>query len=143
MSKTMLRKLVITLLSAATFTGWAAPYPMNSQPVRQGGFAPAAVMNAPVQQIIPVMSAPTGSSVVLGGTVVPLREVTLAAQIPGRIDYLASVEGEFFRAGVVIAAIDDDDLLARRAQALANLGAQSHALQNSQVQYSKEFWAPR
>lgn len=124
----------------------AAPYPTNPQPqayMMQGGFSPA-MMPAPMQPpVIPVMSAPTGSSVVLGGTVVPLREVTLAAQIPGRVDYLAGVEGEYFEAGEVIAAIDDDDLLAKRSNALANIRAQSHALQNSQVQYSKEFWAPR
>ena len=145
MSKKYFCKLAITFLSATTFTCWAAPYPMNPQPVMQGGFPGAGPMNTPAAQlqVIPVMTAPTGSSVVLGGTVVPLREVTLAAQIPGRIDYLAGVEGEFFEAGEVVAAIDDDDLLARRAQALANLGAQSHALQNSQVQYSKEFWSPR
>lgn len=134
MSNKLFRKLAITLLSTCGFTASASqPYAMH----------PAMMTPANQSQVIPVMSAPTGSSVVLGGTVVPLREVTLAAQIPGRIDYLAGVEGEFFEAGEVIAAIDDDDLLARRAQALANLGAQSHALQNSQVQYSKEFWAPR
>ena len=94
-------------------------------------------------QIISVMAAPTGNSVVLGGTVVPLREVTLSAQIPGRVDYLAGVEGELFKAGEVVVAIDDDDLLAKRSHALANLNAQSQALQNSHVQYSKEFWAPR
>ena len=93
--------------------------------------------------VISVMMAPTGSSVVLGGTIVPLREVTLAAQMPGRVEYLAGVEGEHFTAGEVVAAIDDDDLLAKRSQALANLSAQSRAYQNSQVQYSKEFWSPR
>ena len=146
MSKKYFRKLAITLLSATAFAAWATtPYSVSSPAMMQGGFAKPASMNAPAvqSQVISVMAAPTGSSVVLGGTVVPLREVTLAAQIPGRIDYLAGVEGEFFEAGEVVAAIDDDDLLARRAQALANLGAQSHALQNSQVQYSKEFWAPR
>jgi len=93
--------------------------------------------------VISVMMAPTGSSVVLGGTIVPLREVTLAAQMPGRVEYLAGVEGEHFNAGEVVAAVDDDDLLAKRSQALANLSAQSRAYQNSQVQYSKEFWSPR
>jgi len=144
MSKNYFRNLAMTLLGVGAMSVSATPYPMNPQPVMQGGFSPAPGMQAPVQaQVIPVMTAPTGSSVVLGGTVVPLREVTLSAQIPGRVDYLAGVEGDFFQAGEVIAAIDDDDLLARRAQALANIGAQSHALQNSQVQYSKEFWSPR
>jgi len=33
--------------------------------------------------------APTVS---LGGTVVPYKEVTLAAQVPGRVKYLAGIE---------------------------------------------------
>lgn len=111
----------------------------NHQSYPSGGFQPN--FNQP--QIISVMQAPTGSSVILGGTVVPLREVTLSAQIPGRVDYLAGVEGESFQAGEVVVAIDDDDLRAKRAQAIANLSAQSQAFQNSRVQYSKEFWAPR
>lgn len=111
----------------------------NNQSYPSGAFQPN--FNQP--QIISVMQAPTGSSVILGGTVVPLREVTLSAQIPGRVDYLAGVEGESFQAGEVVVAIDDDDLRAKRAQAIANLNAQSQAFQNSRVQYSKEFWAPR
>ncbi len=139
--------LFITVLLGTMTLLSAAPYqyqqPGNaSQAYQTNGFN----RNQTVQQqpqIINVMMAPTGSSVVLGGTVVPLREVTLSAQIPGRVDYLAGVEGEFFKAGDVVAAIDDDDLLAQRAQALANINAQTQAFQNSQVQYSKEFWAPR
>jgi len=129
-----------------------SPYPYQNNAQRQMSNQPGMYSNQQVQPntarynqslIISVMTAPTGSSVVLGGTVVPLREVTLSAQIPGRIDYLAGVEGEFFQAGEVVVAIDDDDLLAKRQQALANINAQSQAFQNSRVQYSKEFWAPR
>ena len=145
MTTNYFRKLAVILLTASATTVSATQYPVNNpQAMMQGGFPPAPMMPAPVPpQIIPVMNAPTASSVVLGGTVVPLREVILAAQVPGRVDYLAGVEGEFFQAGEVIAAIDDDDLLAKRSNALANLRAQSHALQNSQVQFSKEYWAPR
>ncbi|HSO79062.1 MAG TPA: hypothetical protein VLQ88_02645, partial [Chromatiaceae bacterium] len=35
--------------------------------------------------------APTLS---IGGTVVPYKEVTLAAQMPGRVSYLAGIEGD-------------------------------------------------
>lgn len=138
----MLFAVVSANISAAPYS--AAPENRNSQTMMRSGFN---VMSQGARnsqsQIISVMTAPTGSSVVLGGTIVPLREVTLAAQMPGRVDYLAGVEGEYFQAGEVIAAIDDDDLLAKREQALANLSAQSRSFQNSQVQYSKELWSPR
>ncbi len=94
-------------------------------------------------QIITVANTKTGTSVVLGGTVVPLREVTLAAQIPGRIEFLAGIEGDWFQPGQVIAAIDDDDLQAKRRQAIANINGQMSAVQNAQVQYSREFWSPQ
>ncbi len=94
-------------------------------------------------KIITVANTQTGTSIVIGGTVVPLREVTLTAQIPGRIEYLAGIEGDWFQPGQVIAAIDDDDLLAQRQKAIANINGQMSALQNAQVQYSREFWSPQ
>ena len=145
MGKFYLRQFVWLAMSITSLTLSASPYsnnPYNNGSARLMGH-PSAGFNPPQSQIISVMIAPTGSSVVLGGTVVPLREVTLSAQIPGRVDYLAGIEGEFFQAGTVVVAIDDDDLLAQRQQAIAKINAQSQALQNSRVQYSKEFWAPR
>lgn len=140
MNKFYLMPFVFVAMSLTALGLAASPYSNNSY----AGYPPAmaqTTFNQP--QIISVMLAPTGSSVVLGGTVVPLREVTLSAQVAGRVDYLAGIEGEFFQAGTIVVAIDDDDLLAKRQQALANINAQSQALQNSRVQYSKEFWAPR
>ena len=94
-------------------------------------------------QIITVANTQTGTSIVIGGTVVPLREVTLTAQVPGRIEFLAGIEGDWFQPGQVIAAIDDDDLQAKRRQAIANINGQMSAVQNAQVQYSREFWSPQ
>jgi len=100
--------------------------------------------NVPIQQqIITVADTQTGTSLVLGGTVVPLREVTLSAQVPGRIEFLAGIEGDWFQPGQVIAVIDDDDLRAKRRQAVANINGQVSALQSAQVQYSREFWSPQ
>lgn len=94
-------------------------------------------------QIITVTNTQTGTSIVIGGTVVPLREVTLSAQVPGRIEFLAGIEGDWFQPGQVIAAIDDDDLQAKRRQAIANINGQMSAVQSAQVQYSREFWSPQ
>lgn len=110
----------------------------------QPSYSPSGSSTPYIQHgIITVQMANTGASVILGGTVVPLREATLAAQTPGRVEYLAGQEGDWFEEGDMLVAIDDDDLIARRQQALAALGGQATALQNAQVQYSREFWAPQ
>lgn len=134
---------------------WAAQYPASSsrfsdsyQPTQQKNYSGQVTISSyPVvaaqAQIITVTDTQTGTSIVLGGTVVPLREVTLSAQVAGRIEYLAGIEGDWFHAGQVIAAVDDDDLQAKRQQALANINGQMSAVQNAQVQYSREFWSPQ
>ena len=92
--------------------------------------------------IITVTNAKTGAHVVLGGTVTPYREVTLTAQIPGRIEFIAGTEGDWFDEGQVLVAINDDNVLAKRRQAIADLYGRSSSLQNARAQYSREFWAP-
>ena len=120
--------------------GYAANSPQPMMPVQSQMPAP---MMYSQPQIITVVNTRTGTSIVLGGTVVPLREVTLSAQMPGRVDFLAGLEGDWFQPGQVIVAIDDDDLQAKRQQAIAHINGQVSALQNAQVQYTREFWAPR
>ena len=93
--------------------------------------------------IITVTNAKTGAHVVLGGTVKPYREVTLAAQTPGRIEFIAGNEGEWFDEGQVLVAIDDDDVIAQRRQAMADLYGRTSSLQDARAQYSREFWAPQ
>lgn len=93
--------------------------------------------------IVTVANSKKGAHVVLGGTVTPYREVTLTAQIPGRVEFIAGTEGDWFDEGQVLVAIDDDDVLAKRRQAIADLYGRSSSLQNARAQYSREFWAPQ
>ena len=71
--------------------------------------------------VIVVQSARVGTSVSLGGTVVPYREVTLSAQVPGRIDFLSGEEGDRFEEGALLVKVNDDELRANRAAAEAEL----------------------
>ena len=93
--------------------------------------------------IITVENGKTGAHIVLGGTVTPYREVTLTAQTPGRVEYIAGVEGDWFDEGQILVAIDDDDVMAQRRQAMANLYGRSSSLQNERAKYSREFWSPQ
>ena len=93
--------------------------------------------------VITVGVAPHGGYVILGGSVIPLKEVTLAAQMPGRVINIAGEEGDKFKAGTELVKINDDDLQAKKQAAEAQLSSSQNAMQNAQVQYNRELWNPR
>ena len=62
---------------------------------------------AQADNIVTVGVAPHGGYVILGGTVIPLKEVTLSAQIPGIVQTLAGEEGDSFSAGAVLVTLRD------------------------------------
>jgi multidrug efflux pump subunit AcrA (membrane-fusion protein) len=82
-------------------------------------------------------------TVVISGNVVPFKEVTLAAQLPGRVKFIAGIEGEVFEEGTTLIAIDEEELLANRSAAYAQLAAADADLRNAGVQYSRELWSPQ
>ena len=91
---------------------------------------------------VPVEVRNVQPTVTLGGTVVPYRDVTLAAQLPGRVVFLAGEEGDHFNAGSVLAQLDDRELAAQRQAAMAALRDADVAMRNAGVQYSRELIAP-
>jgi multidrug efflux pump subunit AcrA (membrane-fusion protein) len=105
---------------------------------------PVALAQAPDQagRLVPVEARNVRASVTLGGTVVPYKEVTLAAQLPGRVVYLAGEEGDAFDQGTVLAKLDDKELRAQQQSAVAALRDAQVAIQNAGIQYSRELIAP-
>lgn len=83
-----------------------------------------------------------GTRITIGGTVVPFREVTLSAQIPGRVKEIAGEEGDRFKEGATLIAIDDTELLARRGAAVAQMMNADATLRNANMQFSRELWSP-
>jgi multidrug efflux pump subunit AcrA (membrane-fusion protein) len=79
----------------------------------------------------------------LGGTVVPYKEVTLSAQLPGRVKYLAGIEGDTFKEGDLLVELDDSELKAKRQAALAQYANAEAQLRSAGVQYSRELWSPK
>ncbi len=98
---------------------------------------------AQASNVVTVGVAPHGGYVILGGSVIPLKEVTLAAQMPGRVVTIAGEEGDEFKAGAELVRINDDDLQAKKQAAEAHLSSSQNAMQNAQVQYNRELWNPR
>lgn len=94
-------------------------------------------------QLAPVTLEQSGSTAVVSGTVVPYKEVTLAAQIPGEVTFLAGREGESFQAGQPLVAIDDTAIRAKREAAVASALSAEAMMRDANVQYSREMFAPR
>ncbi len=94
-------------------------------------------------EIFIVQASNRQPTVAVSGTVVPYKQVTLAAQLPGRVKYIAGIEGDFFKEGTLLVAIDDSELLAKRQALYAQLATAEAELRNASVQYSRELWSPQ
>jgi RND family efflux transporter MFP subunit len=94
-------------------------------------------------EIITVNAHREPEQVYLGGTVIPYKEVTLSAQIPGRVEFIAGDEGDSFDKGKLLITLSDENLLAKRNSALAHYDQAIASLQNSRVQYNRELWSPQ
>ncbi|MCW2306844.1 efflux RND transporter periplasmic adaptor subunit [Rhodobium gokarnense] len=84
-----------------------------------------------------------GSTSLIGGTVIPYKEVVLSAMVPGQVRLLAGREGDAFQQNALMVQIDDADLQARRRSAVAALQAAEAALRQAQVQYNRELISPQ
>jgi len=118
---------------AAGLTGAAAMLPgaLQAQPSVAGN------------DYFPVQESRGVPTVSIGGTVIPYKEVTQAAQLPGRIKFLAGIEGDSFKEGDVLVSIDEAELLAKRRAATAQLASADAQLRNAGVQYNREIFSPR
>jgi len=122
-------KLQASLLSAAVAISAALPFEGQSQVNGNNYFTVKQAKGAP--------------TVSLGGTVIPYKEVTLAAQLPGRVKFLAGIEGDAFEKGAVLVSLDDSELLAKRNSALAQWANAESQLRAAGVRYSRELWSPQ
>jgi multidrug efflux pump subunit AcrA (membrane-fusion protein) len=107
------------------------------------GIPSASAQPASNEQIVTVEASSAANAVTLGGTVVAFKQVMLTAQIPGRVDFLAGTEGDAFKKDDILVAIDDDDLLAKRRAAVAQLNNANSQIANARVQYDRELMSPQ
>lgn len=138
-----MRKFVTLMALAAALAVWTA---RPDVPWAAGGVSPPAGppgSGSPGAgpRIITVEQAAIGATTTLGGTVVPYREVAFAAQMPGRVEYVAGVEGDWFKKGVILVALDEDDLLAKHRSAQAALATANANWRNARVQYTRQVYS--
>ncbi len=84
-------------------------------------------------------SVKTQASVALGGSVIPQTELTIRAQAPGRVVYIAGEEGYEVRRGETIVDLDDKSLLAQRRAAIAGLQRARAQLNNAYIQLDQNI----
>lgn len=94
-------------------------------------------------EIITVSSSFSSSQTVLGSTVVPYKETTVTAQMPGKITSIGGEVGASFKKGDVLVKIDDSSLMAKRNTLWSQITSAQAALKNSQAQYKREVVSPR
>ncbi|MCF6190508.1 MAG: efflux RND transporter periplasmic adaptor subunit [Cocleimonas sp.] len=93
--------------------------------------------------IVTVNSSQSSFQTVLGSTVVPYKEITVTAQMPGKITALMGDVGSKFKKDDVLVKIDDAQLLAKRNTLWTQVTSAQAALKNSQAQYRREVVSPR
>jgi len=102
----------------------------------------AVVPAASAWNIIEIQHQSVGNSSVLGGTVIPYKEVVLNAQMPGRVTLISGSEGDSFSKSALLVSLDDDDLQAKRQAVLSRIYGADSALRNARAQYNRELWSP-
>lgn len=100
---------------------------------------------SPVQaaEIVSVEASNSRIQTVLGSSVIPYKEVTLAAQIPGVLKYFAGEVGSAFQQGALLTQVDEAQLVAKRNAVLAQIQNAQSLLQSAQAQYQREIISPR
>lgn len=119
------------------------PPPFLMQPgIGVGQPPPGAPVNQPSMGSSPawvlVERRPVGGDTTIGGTLVPTQEITFTAQMPGAVQLIAGSEGDFFKRGAVLAVIDDSEMRAKRAAAIAQISNAEAAYRNAEVQFHRE-----
>jgi multidrug efflux pump subunit AcrA (membrane-fusion protein) len=84
-----------------------------------------------------------GATRLLGGTVVAYREVTLNAELPGRVIQIAGSEGSPVKQNQELVRIDTAELQAQRDAALAEVANAESLWRTAYFQYGRELWSPQ
>jgi multidrug efflux pump subunit AcrA (membrane-fusion protein) len=129
MTKQSVQRLSLLLLLAAFQPAF------SQSPEMPGSLAPP---GGDQQNWVIVERRATGGAATVGGTVVPVEEITFTAQMPGSVEMIAGAEGDFFKQGAVLAVLDESEIRAQRQAAVAEIRNAEAAYRNAGVQYYRE-----
>ena len=94
-------------------------------------------------EIVAVETSNSRVQTALGSSVIPYKEVTLAAQVPGVLKYFAGEVGSAYQQGAVLTQVDESQLAAKRNAVLAQIQNAQSVLQSAEAQYQREVVSPR
>lgn len=94
-------------------------------------------------EIVAVEASSSRIQTVLGSSVIPYKEVTIAAQISGVLKYFAGEVGGSFQQGTLLTQVDEAQLVAKRNAVLAQIQNAQSMLQSAEAQYQREIVSPR
>jgi RND family efflux transporter MFP subunit len=105
--------------------------------------APLGSLNAADYDLHSVKREQVSVHIAIAGTVSARKSVQLAAQIPGRIQYIAGQEGDRFKQGDLLVQIDDNALRAKLDAAVASRDAALASIRNANMQLQREVYSPQ
>ena len=153
--KTIPVKLALILLALACLLGWILfqagkhdarlSATSSNQLIASASASDKAVNTGkiPPGDIVTVQGNQVSAQTIVGGTVIPARDVTLTAQLSGQVRYLAGREGDSFTQNTLLVGINADQLQAKRQAAVAQLQNAQSDINNAQVQYQREILSPQ
>jgi len=92
-------------------------------------------VEARVSKILNIYPSQTYTLLNASGYVVAQRKAAVASKITGRLVYLGVEEGNRVKKGQVIARLENDDAVAARNRALANVNAAKSALEQAMAEF--------
>lgn len=103
-------------------------------------FAEQSVSNA--SNIYTIKSTRQSATTSIGGTVNATKEVSLTAQIPGRVTFIAGKEGHAVNQGQLLIKLDDAALQANLNSAQAQQASARASIRNANAQLNREIKSP-
>ena len=100
---------------------------------KQGLLTPA--LEVRVSKVVNIYPSQTYTLLNASGYVVAQRKAAVASKITGRLVYLGVEEGNRVKKGQVIARMENDDAVAARNRALANVNAAKSALEQAMAEF--------
>lgn len=93
-------------------------------------------------EVLTVQSVASADHTLVNGRVIPFREITLRARLPGTLLHVGPEAGDQVPPGSLLAVVSHQDLLAQRDAQIATIRHAQAVLENSQIHYMREIYSP-
>jgi len=134
-------KIVIPVVATALIGGTATQVMSENEQLDLGNDAAVALYDP--ANVVVTHTEEVLREYKVGATVIPLRQVTLSAQISGSIREIAGRAGDPTKADQLLVGISRDALLAKRRSAVSGYWQAQSQVRNAQMQYQRSIHLAR